>query len=86
MVNDMPIDLEPYVSQLVASVNALNIPHHTSATAEFITISVGATTAHIDHYDELSAMIQAADRALYRVKETGRNHYRIEPKHDTSPV
>lgn len=86
MANDMPIDLEPYVSQLVASVNALNIPHHTSSTAEFITISVGATTAHIDHYDELSAMIQAADRALYRVKETGRNHYRIEPKHDTSPV
>lgn len=86
MANDMPIILEPYVSQLIASVNALNIPHHTSATAEFITISAGATTAHVDHYDELSAMIQAADRALYRVKETGRNHYRIEPKHDSSPV
>lgn len=86
IASDTPIELEPYVKQLVTSVREKKIPHSQSVTADCITVSAGATTAHIDHYGELSFMIQTADRALYQVKANGRNHYKIEPKHDLSPV
>ncbi|EGA65034.1 GGDEF family protein [Vibrio brasiliensis LMG 20546] len=83
---DSPIEIEPYVSSLVTSVQQLNIENSQSPTAECVTISVGATSGQIERYHQLSALIQFADRALYQVKDTGRNNYKIAPKHELSPV
>ncbi|MGY5612415.1 diguanylate cyclase [Vibrio brasiliensis] len=83
---DSPIEIEPYVSSLVTSVQQLNIENSQSPTAECVTISVGATSGQIARYHQLSTLIQVADRALYQVKDTGRNNYKIAPKHELSPV
>jgi diguanylate cyclase (GGDEF)-like protein len=38
-----------------------------------VTVSVGVASYPSDHVDSASALVKAADRALYRAKEAGRN-------------
>jgi diguanylate cyclase (GGDEF)-like protein len=52
---------------------ALGIPHASSAAAGMITVSIGSATAAPDSKRSLAGLIQAADEALYRAKQLGRN-------------
>ena len=57
--------------RLRAAIEALRLPHAGSATAPWITVSVGVATRGADG-DDVS-LIAAADAALYRAKRAGRN-------------
>ncbi len=62
---------------LRAKIEALNLPHEFSGTADHITISLGVATMVPEADKKAEDLIEAADRALYEAKESGRNRYRL---------
>jgi two-component system chemotaxis family response regulator WspR len=68
--------LEGAVAQaetLRAGVEALALPHRASLTASHVTISIGAASIVPERPATPSALIHAADGALYQAKRAGRN-------------
>jgi two-component system chemotaxis family response regulator WspR len=55
------------------SIEDLHLPHEGSRCSEFLTISVGAAILQPEQDTDPETIIDAADKALYRAKETGRN-------------
>jgi len=58
---------------LRASVEGLNIPHESSKVSDFVTISVGVATWLPEKGSVPEDLLGAADEALYKSKENGRN-------------
>jgi diguanylate cyclase (GGDEF)-like protein len=56
-----------------ARVEALQIAHIASKVNSYLTLSIGVATVIPDQNMEADHLIAAADRALYRAKENGRN-------------
>lgn len=61
--------------RILKAVKQLQIQHSSSFIDSFVTISIGASTHMITEECEVSACIHQADRALYNVKERGRNNF-----------
>lgn len=61
---------------LCKSVVALRIPHAFSATAPYVTVSIGVATIQPQPGDSTDALIRLADDALYAAKAGGRNQFR----------
>ena len=55
------------------AVEALGIPHQGSGAAPVVTVSIGVATHRPDDDALVSALLEAADDALYRAKRGGRN-------------
>ncbi len=71
---------------LRTNVFALGLEHSGSSTANVVTISVGAALANTGRDSHPEALINAADKALYRAKKKGRNRVevaRLEPESDS---
>jgi len=64
------------------SVRVLCIPHINSDIADYVTISIGATTINVKHHHQYMNYIERADEALYISKDTGRNKYTHLKYHD----
>lgn len=62
-------------NRILESIRALNIPHEKNEAANYITISIGVTTATTDKSQTWEDYIKRADEALYLSKNRGRNRY-----------
>ena len=61
--------------RLIARVDALNLPHEASLTAEHVTISAGLAALVPDGASPVQVLLEQADSALYRAKEAGRHRF-----------
>jgi diguanylate cyclase (GGDEF)-like protein len=61
-----------------ACVESLNIPHGHSTVCDVVTISAGVSTMVPDGNTSRKALVEAADKALYRAKADGRNRVILE--------
>jgi diguanylate cyclase (GGDEF)-like protein len=68
---------------LRAAVETLAIPHAGSSVEPVVTISVGVATAHPQQGGTASALLEAADQALYQSKHAGRNRTTVAPGRPT---
>lgn len=59
--------------QLRRNVEALQIPHGGSETSPFVTVSLGGASTIPQEGEAFLRLVDAADKALYRAKEAGRN-------------
>lgn len=59
--------------QIAESVRALALPHATSDTAEYVTISLGVASAAGHVLTDSNQLVALADRAMYQAKNSGRN-------------
>jgi diguanylate cyclase (GGDEF)-like protein len=72
--------------KILKSVQACGIPHIKNEAADCVTVSIGATTVHVDPAHDGGDYIKRADEALYISKGNGRNKYTYlafeEAKHE----
>lgn len=59
-----------------AHIESLNIPNPRSATSHWVTASLGVATIVPTQFDDIKEFFVCADRAMYAVKEAGRNGVR----------
>ena len=63
---------------LRASIEALALPH-TASPREHVTISLGVAVLSEACYPDVESLLRAADAALYRAKDAGRNQVQLAP-------
>ncbi|HIK53021.1 MAG TPA: CHASE2 domain-containing protein [Oscillatoriales cyanobacterium M59_W2019_021] len=67
------------VAQLIQQeVERLQIPHESSPVSPYVTLSLGIACQIPSAQNSPKALVVAADRALYRAKERGRNTYYLD--------
>jgi len=64
--------------RLLEKVRECKIPHKASDISDYVTISIGGTTAIIKPSQSPQNYIKVIDRALYKSKKNGRNKYTYE--------
>ncbi len=71
--NTKPDGVQKVADNILAEVNALNILHQGSSVASHVTLSIGIAGFH--HQDNLDStqLLENADRALYKAKNSGKN-------------
>ncbi|MCL1813084.1 MAG: GGDEF domain-containing protein, partial [Treponema sp.] len=62
-----------FANNLVMNVEKMYIPHPMSEVSEFIKISVGVATVVPDENNSINQLLDNADKALYKAKQSGRN-------------
>jgi len=72
------IDRAVIISEkLRLNIMSLQIPHDNSSVESCVTISLGVASITPDMNSSCDVLIKAADEALYRSKESGRNKVSI---------
>jgi two-component system chemotaxis family response regulator WspR len=66
-------ELAILATKVVLAVEALNLPHLASPVADHVTISVGGATRMPEPDEFPFRLVEAADKAMYEAKRSGRN-------------
>jgi len=61
-------------NKVLNGVRNLNIPHSNAEDNDRVTLSIGVATLNPKVNQKPEILVEAADKALYRAKESGRNH------------
>ena len=61
--------------KLLDSIRNRNLPHKSSETAQYVTISIGVTVGKVDFCQKVDDYIKLADELLYESKHLGRNRF-----------
>ena len=61
------------VGKILDEIASCKIPHERSAISDTITVSIGVATVLPDYKSDPEYLLKAADQALYRAKNAGRN-------------
>ena len=77
------VDADHQVARKVAqrilrNIRSRAIPHPTSDLG-YVTLSIGVATSTVTDDDGISAVVNAADKALYQSKHTGRDRVTVSP-------
>ncbi|MEM1171272.1 MAG: sensor domain-containing diguanylate cyclase [Cyanobacteria bacterium P01_H01_bin.35] len=67
-------------------IEALEIPHTTSAVSNWVTSSLGVASSHCSNQSNPEMLLQAADMALYNAKKAGRNRVETSKSADVVSV
>ncbi|MFC1750556.1 diguanylate cyclase [Pseudomonadota bacterium] len=62
---------------LRSGIDSMNLPHAYSSTSDHVTISLGVSTLIPSNKCKAEELIEKADEALYKAKESGRNQYQV---------
>jgi diguanylate cyclase (GGDEF)-like protein len=68
-----------HAERVRAAVEELALPHPASAAAPVVTVSLGVIWAEPSPTSDWRAALAAADAALYRAKQGGRNRIEMAP-------
>jgi len=64
--------------KLLRNIRALGIEHRSSTVDEYITVSIGGTTAIPEHTHSAQDYVTRADEMLYKSKQSGRNKFTFD--------
>jgi diguanylate cyclase (GGDEF)-like protein len=73
-----------FAEKLVQSIENMRLPHPMSEHSKYVTVSVGMAITVPDNNNSQSQLLDEADKALYKAKQSGRN--RVVAAVDTSPI
>jgi diguanylate cyclase (GGDEF)-like protein len=73
MPNTSEVDAWRVAERVRAAVSGLRLAHAASTVGPSVTISIGLAQLHLESATDFDALFDAADQALYRAKENGRN-------------
>ena len=68
---------ELVANRMRETIKGLKIPHTSSTTGGYVTISAGVSTMTPEHGQSATILLDAADKGLYRAKAEGRDCYRV---------
>jgi len=71
-----------FAERLLQNIRDLGILHEKNEAADYVTVSIGATTGKVSIHHDFGMFIKSADEALYISKESGRNKYTFVEYHE----
>lgn len=71
-----PEQIVTICQRVQSAIQALKIPHVHSGISDYVTLSLGATTAKVVGKEDVQTCIMSADKTLYSVKIEGRNGFK----------